>query len=65
MLGGCSGFIKNMKVNKVIPDIKIFTQLLEVIPSTLTAENVRYLFLNITSYIPFEIFEKQDICIYI
>ncbi|XP_050535202.1 pentatricopeptide repeat-containing protein 1, mitochondrial isoform X2 [Daktulosphaira vitifoliae] len=38
LLGGCSGFLKNMKFNKVKPDIKIFTQLVEAIPSTLTAE---------------------------
>ncbi|XP_050440368.1 pentatricopeptide repeat-containing protein 1, mitochondrial [Adelges cooleyi] len=38
LLGGCSGFLSNMKLNKVKPDIKIFTQLLESIPSTLSAE---------------------------
>jgi len=40
LLGGCSGFLKNMKSNKIKPDIKTFTQLLEVIPSTLSAEKV-------------------------
>lgn len=35
-----------MKVNKVKPDIKVFTQLLEAIPSTQVAEKVSYLFYN-------------------
>lgn len=42
LLGGCSGFFKNMKTNKIKPDIKVFTQLLEIIPSTLVAEKVIY-----------------------
>lgn len=44
LLGGCSGFLKNMKINKTKPDIKIFTQLLEAIPPTITAERVSSLF---------------------
>jgi len=44
LLGGCSGFLKNMKINKIKPDIKTFTQLLEVIPPTLSAEKVSYLY---------------------
>lgn len=40
LLGGCSGFLKNMKFNKIKPEIKIFTQLLEVIPPTLSAEKL-------------------------
>lgn len=43
LLGGCFGFLKNMKINKIKPDIKIFTQLLEIIPSTKVVENVSYL----------------------
>lgn len=43
LIGGCSGFLKNMKTNKVKPDIKTFTQLLEVIPPTITAERVSFL----------------------
>jgi len=45
LLGGCSGFLKNMKNNNIKPDIKVFTQLLEVIPSTLIAEKVSYLYM--------------------
>lgn len=42
LLGGCSGFLKNMKSNHIKPDIKTFTKLLEVIPPTLIAEKVNY-----------------------
>ncbi|NP_001153853.1 pentatricopeptide repeat domain 1 [Acyrthosiphon pisum] len=40
LLGGCSGFLKNMKINKIKPEIKVFTQLLEIIPPTLSAEKL-------------------------
>jgi len=43
LLGGCLGFLKNMKINGIKPEIKIFTQLLEVIPPTLSAEKVSYI----------------------
>lgn len=49
LLGGCSGFLKNMKFNHVKPNIKTFTQLLEVIPPTLTAEKVNYFIFNYSS----------------
>lgn len=39
LLGGMSGFVEEMKIYGVVPDIKLFTILLEVIPSTKAAEN--------------------------
>lgn len=36
-----------MKINKVKPDIKVFTQILELIPSTITAEQVSYFIKNV------------------
>lgn len=38
LIGGASGFLKEMGLAKITPDIKTFTQLLEVIPSTVTSE---------------------------
>jgi len=38
VLGGADGFLKSMLSNKVKPNLKTFTQLLEVIPSTLDDE---------------------------
>lgn len=38
LLGGASGFLKEMELAKITPDIKTFTQLLEVIPSTNVSE---------------------------
>lgn len=38
LVGGSSGFLQNMADNKVTPNIKTFTQLLDCIPSTLAAE---------------------------
>jgi hypothetical protein len=39
-VGGCSGFLEQMKKDGVKPDIKTFTQLLDTIPSTKAAELV-------------------------
>lgn len=38
LVGGCSGFLKNMSDNNCKPDIKTFTQLLDNIPNTVVAE---------------------------
>ncbi|XP_069701476.1 pentatricopeptide repeat-containing protein 1, mitochondrial [Periplaneta americana] len=38
LVGGCSGFLEQMKKHKVKPNIKTFTQLLDTIPSTKAAE---------------------------
>ncbi|KAK4876562.1 hypothetical protein RN001_009068 [Aquatica leii] len=38
LVGGCSGFLKNMNENNCSPDIKTFTQLLDNVPTTLAAE---------------------------
>lgn len=38
LVGGCLAFLKNMDDNKCKPDIKTFTQLLDNIPNTTTAE---------------------------
>lgn len=38
LIGGASGFLKEMELAKITPDIKTFTQLLDVIPSTVTSE---------------------------
>lgn len=38
LVGGCSGFLENMEYFGIKPDIKTFTQLLDCIPSTLSAE---------------------------
>ncbi|GLV34789.1 uncharacterized protein CBL_09270 [Carabus blaptoides fortunei] len=38
LVGGYSGFLKNMQHFKITPDIKTYTQLLDCIPSTLAAE---------------------------
>lgn len=38
LIGGMRGFLNEMENQKVVPDLKTFTQLLEVIPPTLTAE---------------------------
>ncbi|XP_055384113.1 pentatricopeptide repeat-containing protein 1, mitochondrial [Condylostylus longicornis] len=38
LIGGFSGFLREMKFNKVTPNIETFTMLLEVIPSTNSAE---------------------------
>lgn len=38
LIGGASGFLKEMELAKITPDIKTFTQLLEVIPSTVASE---------------------------
>lgn len=39
LLGGISGFVEEMKTAGVVPDIKLFTNMLDVIPSTLAAEH--------------------------
>ncbi|KAL3275685.1 hypothetical protein HHI36_020437 [Cryptolaemus montrouzieri] len=39
LVGGMSGFLENMKENNCTPNIKTYTQLLDVIPSTVAAEN--------------------------
>lgn len=39
LVGGLTGFLRNMQENKCTPDIKTFTLLLDCIPSTLAAEN--------------------------
>ena len=39
LLGGFSGFLETMKSFDVKPDIKTYTELIEVIPSTISAEN--------------------------
>lgn len=39
LLGGISGFLNEMNIANIIPDIKTFTNLLDVIPSTKVAEN--------------------------
>lgn len=39
LLGGSTGFLQEMENIKVTPDIKTFTELLDVIPSTITAEH--------------------------
>lgn len=39
LLGGFSGFLELMEIFEVDPDLKTFTLLLEVIPSTRVAEN--------------------------
>lgn len=39
LLGGISGFISEMEKAEVVPDIKTFTQLMDVIPSTEAAEH--------------------------
>uniref|UniRef100_A0A336K072 CSON010148 protein n=1 Tax=Culicoides sonorensis TaxID=179676 RepID=A0A336K072_CULSO len=38
LLGGLAGFLQEMDVHKVNPDIKTFTQLVDIIPSTLESE---------------------------
>lgn len=38
LVGGYSGFLEDMSNNKVAPDIKTFTQLLNCIPSTIASE---------------------------
>ncbi|PSN34344.1 Pentatricopeptide repeat-containing protein 1 [Blattella germanica] len=38
LVGGCSGFLEQMKRDRVEPNIKTFTQLLDNIPSTKSAE---------------------------
>lgn len=38
LIGGMRGFINEMENQRVTPDLKTFTELLEVIPPTLTAE---------------------------
>lgn len=38
LLGGLSGFLEEMKLRNITPDIEMFTSLLEVIPPTKTAE---------------------------
>lgn len=43
LLGGFRNILEEMEVDNVKPDIKTFTLLLDVIPSTLTAEEVRIL----------------------
>ncbi|XP_075226023.1 pentatricopeptide repeat-containing protein 1, mitochondrial [Lycorma delicatula] len=48
LLGGCEGFLQEMKLNGAEPDIKTFSQLLETIPSTLTAE--KSLLNNLSKY---------------
>lgn len=40
LLGGLLGFLKEMDRQKITPNIKTFTQLLEVIPCTLSAEKL-------------------------
>lgn len=40
LAGGCSGFLKNMENNKVTPEIKTFTMLLDNIPGTIAAEQI-------------------------
>lgn len=40
LVGGCSGFLKSMEYFNVKPDIKTFTQLLDSIPGTISAENL-------------------------
>jgi hypothetical protein len=39
-VGGCSGFLEQMNKDGVKPNIKTFTQLLDIIPSTKAAEQV-------------------------
>ncbi|XP_059620362.1 pentatricopeptide repeat-containing protein 1, mitochondrial [Phlebotomus argentipes] len=46
LLGGISGFIEEMRTCKVTPDIKTFTELIEVIPSTETAEKLLLRFMK-------------------
>lgn len=38
LIGGLDGFLKELEVNRVIPDIKTCTQLLDLIPDTVDAE---------------------------
>lgn len=38
LVGGMKGFLESMDKNQCVPDIKTFTQLLECIPGSLTAE---------------------------
>lgn len=38
LLGGASGFLKQMYLHKAVPDIKTYTQLLQTIPPTNSAE---------------------------
>lgn len=63
LLGGCSGFLKNMKINNIKPDIKIFTQLLEVIPSTLAAEKVSHLIYKKNSLVRLAFNKKSLLCL--
>lgn len=40
LVGGCSGLLEQMNKYGVKPDIRTFTQLLDTIPSTKSAEQV-------------------------
>ena len=41
LLGGSAGFLAQMEADGVRPDLKSYTQLLSMLPDTLTAEQVR------------------------
>lgn len=41
LIGGCTGVLQQMRLHHVKPNIKTFTQLLDQIPSTFHAEEVR------------------------
>lgn len=57
LLGGASGFLKEMYVHKAVPDLKTFTQLLQVIPSTNAAETALLRMMKKTGI-------KVDVCFF-
>ncbi|XP_055690669.1 pentatricopeptide repeat-containing protein 1, mitochondrial [Lutzomyia longipalpis] len=46
LLGGMTGFLEEMRICNVAPDIKTFTELIEVIPPTLAAEKLLLRFMK-------------------